>query len=170
MGVSVPSVKRAKKMLEVATPSEVKEVKAGKKTVSEVLTAHEEKPAEQSEVSLADCNGRKVPSDIVPLWNEALEISERLLQQLRKVKQEMSHGIEARETSLVWRDCTNGDTSGLEATINTLNLTVKPHAVCYVCNGVRPQKCKLCRGRGFIGKHLWTTCPEETKKMLAKGK
>ena len=36
MNVSVPSVKRAKKMLEVAEPSEIKDVKAGKKTVNEV--------------------------------------------------------------------------------------------------------------------------------------
>lgn len=41
MGVSVPSVKRAKQMLDMATPKEVEAVKAGKKTVTEVLKKHE---------------------------------------------------------------------------------------------------------------------------------
>jgi hypothetical protein len=95
--------------------------------------------------------------------------AEELLPLARKLKHEIKAGVEDKEKNLVWMDANNGDTSPIQATINLLTLTVKPHAVCYVCNGVRPQRCKLCKGRGFIGKHLWTTCPDETKKMLAKG-
>jgi hypothetical protein len=125
---------------------------------------------QEAEVIVTDANGRTVPEGIVALWKEADRITEELLPLARKLKHEIKAGVEDKEKNLVWMDATNGDTSPIQATINLLTLTVAPHAVCYVCNGVRPQKCKLCKGRGFIGKHLWTTCPEETKKMLAKGK
>jgi hypothetical protein len=49
MQVSVPSVKRAKKMLAVATPKEVEAVKAGTATVAQVIKKHEPKPLTQGQ-------------------------------------------------------------------------------------------------------------------------
>jgi hypothetical protein len=123
---------------------------------------------QEADVIVTDANGRTVPAGIVALWKEADRITEELLPLARKLKHEIKVGVEDKEKNLVWMDATNGDTSPIQATINLLTLTVAPHAVCYVCNGVRPQKCKLCRGRGFIGKHLWTTAPVEVKDMIKK--
>jgi hypothetical protein len=113
---------------------------------------------------------REIPDKVVPLWLEAETLTKKLLALAHKIKSAMKNGIDNREDKRIWIDCTNGDLSGIQSIINTINLTVKPFAVCYVCNGHNPAQCRLCRGRGFIGRHLWTTAPVEIKTMLAKGK
>lgn len=151
------------------------ETKAEKPTVKEVKKLVEEKKAAQiHEAEVIHCDftdiQREIPADVLPLWQEGCAVYDEIMPHLRAVKSAMKHGIDGREEKRIWIECANTDVSPVQQLINTIELSVKPHAVCPTCNGHATKKsCKLCKGRGYIGKHLWTSCvPEETKKMLAK--
>jgi len=118
-----------------------------------------------------DCQ-REVPALILDNWQRATAISKDLLVSLRDVQATMRHGAEHRDKDTIWADTTNTDFAGLSEVIGHLNLHVKPHAVCPQCHGLKAsiKGFKLCKGRGYIGRHLWQTCvPAELKDVLAKG-
>ena len=49
--------------------------------------------------------------------------------------------------------------------------TAKPFAVCPTCQGQIPDKCMLCKGRGFISEHRWNTCvTREDKEFRSKAR
>ena len=144
---------------------------AAKDTGGRVTAKAIEKAAEvihDAEIIPTDENGTTIPLKIRALWKESQHTVNELLPLSRSLKSAFKIGVETKETNLIWIECNNTDGSPVQNIINTLTLHIAPHAVCYVCNGANPSKCKLCKGRGFIGKHLWTTCPEETKKLIGK--
>ena len=164
--VSERSVRDAKKLIE-EKPDAVAAVKAGEKTIHAALA--EPKQEAQPEIihDLTDMH-RELPAKNHERWIRAEKEAKELLALAHKLKSAMKAGVDGKEENVVWVDLHNTDVSSIQQVINSLQLTLRPFAVCYACNGTRPEKCRLCRGRGFVGKHLWTTCPDETKQMIAK--
>lgn len=113
---------------------------------------------------------RVVPREIRPLWERAESVAARLIETLQSVKNEIARGVARRDEDAIWAECSNADVSSLEQVIFVLKQSVRPFAVCPTCHGTKTRsQCQLCRGRGFIGKHLWESCvPVETKKLLIK--
>lgn len=110
---------------------------------------------------------RAIPAEIVGDWQRATATANDLLAKLRDAQRTMKEGLESSD--IIYADMTNGDLSPLTQIIGTVSLHVKPHALCPVCHGGKPRKaCKLCKGRGFIGRHLWQVCVDaDTKKLIA---
>jgi hypothetical protein len=166
MGVSVPSVKRAKKMLEVATPSEVKEVKAGKKTVSEVLTAHEKPVEPTNEVTIEDANGRTVPEGIVDAWQKATTEGNRLTKMLHEVKLAVQRGV--NDDDPTFTRCHNSDVADFDRVYYKIKNDVTPHVVCTTCQGLHAKKCKHCYGTGWLTMFQWKNLAEDIRKLAEK--
>lgn len=169
-----PAVRRVLDTIPTAAQVEaVKEAsKSGKVTAATVKSAAEKIiEADTTSVQL-DCvepeYQREVPAVIVEPWGRAEAVAEDILHKLRGVKATMKEGIENREQDTIWADSTNTDFAGLSEVIGHVNLHVKPHAVCPICHAAKSMAgCKLCKSRGYIGRHLWQTCvPEETKALL----
>jgi hypothetical protein len=111
---------------------------------------------------------RTVPAEIAADWQRAESTAKDILHKLRDVLHTIDEGLKAEDA--IYADTTNGELSPLKAVIGHVNLHVKPHAVCSICHGLKSRKsCKLCKGRGYIGRHLWQTCVDsDTKALLAK--
>ena len=159
---AVPKEKRAEVVEEAAKagPVTAKSIEAAAERIQEAEVVHRDHTDAE----------REVPADVVPLWLKAEEACRDLQPLVAKLKAAFKAGIETREETLVFAECNNTDLTPVQQVANTLALHVKPHAVCPTCNGTASRKkCKLCRGRGYVGKHLWTACvDEETKALLAK--
>lgn len=160
----------------VPEPKRVEVVESAKRNGNGKITAKgiEQAAAKVIEAETHDVQldeiGREVPAEILSLWRDAAQEAANLLRLAREIKGAMKDGVDNRETNLIWIDCTNTDVSSIQQVINTVNLHVKPYAVCPTCHGLAARKsCKLCRKRGFVGRHLWNTVPEETKKIVSKG-
>jgi len=111
---------------------------------------------------------RTVPAEIAADWQRAESTAKDILHKLRDVLHAIDEGLKAED--VIFADTTNGELSPLKSVIGHVNLHVKPHAVCSICHGLKSRKsCKLCKGRGYIGRHLWLTCVDsDTKALLAK--
>jgi hypothetical protein len=111
---------------------------------------------------------RTVPAEIAADWQRAEATAKDILHKLRDVLHTIDEGLKAEDA--IYADTTNGELSPLKSVIGHVNLHVKPHAVCAICHGLKSRKsCKLCKGRGYIGRHLWQTCVDsDTKALLAK--
>jgi hypothetical protein len=142
----------------------VKEVKAVKAKVVEPAKIHE------AELVLTDATelARTVPTEIAADWQRAEATAKDILHKLRDALHTIDDGLKCEDS--IFADTTNGELSPLKAVIGHVNLHVKPHAVCAICHGLKSRKsCKLCKGRGYIGRHLWQTCVDsDTKALLAK--
>jgi hypothetical protein len=124
----------------------------------------------EAEIVLTDATelARTVPTDIAADWQRAEATAKDILHKLRDVLHAIDEGLKAED--VIFADTTNGELSPLKSVIGHVNLHVKPHAVCAICHGLKSRKsCKLCKGRGYIGRHLWQTCVDsDTKALLAK--
>jgi hypothetical protein len=124
----------------------------------------------EGELVLTDATelARTVPTEIAADWKRADATAKDILHKLRDVLHAIDEGLKAEDS--IYADTTNGELSPLKAVIGHVNLHVKPHAVCSICHGLKSRKsCKLCKGRGYIGRHLWQTCVDsDTKALLAK--
>ena len=132
------------------------------------------KLAEPVEAEIVLCDetelARTVPAEIADTWQRATSTAADILHKLRDALHTIDDGLKAED--IIFADTTNGELSPLKAVIGHVNLHVKPHAVCAICHGLKARKsCKLCNGRGYIGRHLWQTCVDaDTKALLAKAK
>lgn len=112
--------------------------------------------------ALKDQTHFPIPEGIVESWSYAEEaaIQVRGLKTLRQI------AMLAEERKVkVWHEVNfKSLLSHLENVIEQWKLVV-PYAVCPTCNGMNPEKCGGCGGRGFISEFSWeNVIPEAVKK------
>lgn len=120
-----------------------------------------------AEKLVLDETGYPIPERALPYWNRSQEIQD-ILSDLSGIKGVIERAQESDDP--MWREV---DFSGAIATIGLLWTkvkTAKPYAVCAYCQGMTPDKCTFCRGRGLISKFRWdTSVPTELKAIRARG-
>lgn len=105
--------------------------------------------------------GRVIPEEILPGWHRAEEFQE-LLSQLSLVKVAVEDGLKSEDPIFV--EVQNTTLAEIKAVIGDLR-RVLPYAVCTTCHGHKPDRCKLCKRRGWISKFLYDTAvAKELKK------
>ena len=107
--------------------------------------------------------GNGIPPSILPLWQRADAAGKEASDVVSKIRTVFKAA--QTDDDPIFRELSH---SSVLAALDNLYADLKrirPHAVCHVCNGVRVDKCKACRGRGFVSKFFFDTCvPEEFKK------
>lgn len=107
--------------------------------------------------------GVVIPEDIKLLWARRNEVLE-MLQAISDVKVYVAKAVKAEDVLYAEMD------NHFEVMIGNVYQTLKqalPYAVCTACNGKRPEKCVLCKGRGFISQFLFESpaITEKTRKL-----
>ncbi len=122
-------------------------------------------PEAKEEKAVTDMIGRRVPPELVGLWNRREEIKE-LLAALSKVRSTVKMAGEKRDplyfntdTQRVWADLCNA--------YGALKLAA-PYAVCPTCQGKVPEQCKMCGGAGLISQMAWENTVTREKRELIK--
>jgi hypothetical protein len=103
-----------------------------------------------------------IPEKILPSWNRAENEANEGMAMVSRLKTAL---IDAQESDdVIYREM------NFSATITNLINTytdmkrIKPYSVCYICHGLRSEKCEACKGRGFYSKFFYDMCvPEEFK-------
>ena len=115
-----------------------------------------------------DGTGWPIPTQLIPLWKRVDEVQE-MLTSLSRVKGSLRAAQENRDKLFAEVNFSSA-LSQLDQAWYDIK-TAKPFAVCPTCQGQLPEKCTLCRGRGFISEHRWNTCvTREDKEFRAKAK
>ena len=113
-----------------------------------------------------DAIGRAVPQAVLPLWNRKQEAQD-LLTSLSTIRSQVQKAQDARDPffSGISFSSVKAHLDQAYAELKTL----KPFAVCTTCQGLMPDKCTFCKGRGYLSEFEFKQCvPQETKDMLTK--
>jgi len=109
---------------------------------------------------ITDAVGNEIPPEVLSVWQERNKYNEILhcfveAEQLLKEYSALQvfSGTDINMLLLAIGNCKR-----------ELRMT-EPYVVCPYCQGLLNETCKPCKGRGFMGKHLYQTCvPGELKK------
>jgi hypothetical protein len=165
LDVSPRSVRSAKKVLREAPAADVEAVERGEKTVNQVVV--EIKKKKQAADEVLDKTGHPVPASILPDWQHA-ETFQPLLTKISSVKADVERGI--NDQDLAFREVSNTLVAELGSVYAQLKQLL-PYAVCPTCQGHSRDRCKLCRGRGYISQFAWKQyVPEETKEIRRRAR
>jgi hypothetical protein len=114
-----------------------------------------------------DSVGVVIPAAILPLWERAGEVEE-LLTYITAIRKRLPK--DDKDKDLIF---TRVNISTVRAGLDAAYLDIQraiPYSVCTTCQGVDPEGCTECEGRGFICKMFWDRCvPEEKKAMRIAG-
>ena len=126
----------------------------------------EPEPAPKSQ-TIKDKVGREVPEKIIELWNRALCDTRPLLTDLSRIKSALTDAV--KNNDLVYAEVNyQAILAHLENAYVQLQVTI-PYAVCPSCQGKLLKTCVLCKGRGYISKHLWDAgVPDSLKRLIIK--
>jgi hypothetical protein len=110
---------------------------------------------------VVDATGYPIPEKALACW-ERKDIAVGLIADLREVKNVLA-GYAAAKDILMAEVNLNAADCELESLISRLQAAV-PYAVCPMCQGKLPEKCKGCSGRGMVSKTKY----ERTDPALLK--
>lgn len=114
-----------------------------------------------------DKTGRLIPNKILELWNHAEAEAKESMASVAKALSAFRRGQENKDR--VYCEIEFQENIGMLSSVKGDLARVAPWAVCTACQGAVPEKCTLCRGRGFISKFLFDTCVDDkTKAIRAK--
>lgn len=109
-----------------------------------------------------------IPSQLIPLWRRGDEAQE-LLSAISKVRGALRKAQDDKD-KLFAEVSFSSALAHLDQAYTDIK-TAKPFAVCPVCQGQLPDKCRLCHGRGLISEFRWNTAvPREDKEFRFKAK
>jgi hypothetical protein len=109
-----------------------------------------------------------IPTQLIPLWQRADEVQE-MLTTLSRVKGSLRTAQENKDKLFAEVNYSSA-LSHLDQAWTDIQ-TAKPFAVCPTCQGQLPDRCTLCKGRGFISQHRWNTCvTREDKEFRFRAK
>ena len=108
-----------------------------------------------------DATGHPIPDCLLELWERRREVEE-LMKSLSVVKCAIERAGEAADPVF-------GELNASAALANLKTVygelsACRPHAVCPWCHGVLSDQCRVCKGRGMIGKFLWDNTVPTTLK------
>jgi hypothetical protein len=172
VGTMVPTERAARELGRVPEPERaavVDRALATGKTVTAkaIQTAAIEIAAKVEPDVVRDSEGYPVPEGLVQFFTRIPEI-ESLLKSLSGVIAVLKKASESDD-----RIFGEVNTTGLASDLRKISYSIgraAPFSVCYQCQGhpeVAP--CMMCKGRGFLSKHLLATVPEEMRKLRQKG-
>lgn len=136
-------------------------------TAKAIQTAAIEIAAKVEPDVVRDSEGYPVPEGLIPFFTRIPEI-ESLLKSLSGVIAVLKKASESDD-----RMFGEVNTTGLASDLRKVSYSIgraAPFSVCYQCQGhpeVAP--CMMCKGRGFLSKHLLATVPHEMRKLRQIG-
>jgi hypothetical protein len=134
------------------------------KEQGKVTAASVAKATKADTVHDVDQTGEVIPKPLMELWNRAASIKDTL-EQLRRCRLAVVKALEASDPCFAEVD--KNVMARMESVESDLD-RVLPYAVCPTCSGRHADKCKLCKGRGFISEFAWRTfVPKEVRDMRA---
>lgn len=119
-------------------------------------------------VAIKDKTGFAIPKNLLPLWERSHEAQE-LLTALSRIKGALREAQESKDALYIEVNFASA-LAQLDQAYADIKTAI-PFAVCPTCQGKASDSCRLCKGRGFISEHRWSTVvPKETKELRAKAK
>jgi len=114
-----------------------------------------------------DKEGRKIPDDVLPLWDKSLALATHLRSIISEVKCTLENGIEKDD---IFGELANPIISDLRSVHYTLSHLI-PYALCHKCSGVNWKQCPVCHHRGFYSKLYWDgpTVGEAMRTVIRNG-
>ncbi len=166
---TVAAVRKEMETAGKVEPAPVRTAADGKKRKASLPRKSEvEKPQPvDNQGEVLDETGYPVPKQLVELWNRREEFNaakwgladaDGILERIEKDgKDPLWAGVHIQEIRMI-----------INNAMDQLKLSA-PYATCPLCQGfpqVQPGGiCRSCRGRGFVGRYVWNTVPEELKKV-----
>lgn len=127
--------------------------------------AHQSPPPTPKPVR-KDRTGHTIPDALLPLWDRAEEW-QGVLSEVSTVRGVLRKAQEDRDLTAVEINMSSA-MSHLDQAYADIK-TALPFAVCPTCAGKMPDKCTLCKGKGFLSEHRWNTCvAREIKEVRSK--
>lgn len=112
-----------------------------------------------------DTTGYPVPSRALPFWNRSQEVQD-VLTILSRVKGILQKAEQDKD--LMWGEINFSTAIPDLSKIWTHIQTAKPYAVCPYCQGMKPDTCSFCKGRGVVSHFRWGLVPSELKTVRSK--
>lgn len=162
-GVGKTTIQRAKEVLEHGSTEQIRDVREGKKTVTEAAREIRSS-AKNNKGDNSDNTGTLLTDAARQFWNRIPE-AKNVLAQISAARGQVK---KCDPSDPMWSEVNlNGVLSDLNGAYNRFAAAVPAH-VCPYCKGVKPEKCKCCKGRGVISEYMWKTAiPEEIKKKAS---
>lgn len=112
-----------------------------------------------------DTTGYPVPSRALPFWNRSQEVQD-VLTILSRVKGILQKAEQDKD--LMWGEINFSTVIPDLSKVWTHIQTAKPYAVCPYCQGMKPDTCSFCKGRGVVSHYRWGMVPSELKTVRSK--
>jgi hypothetical protein len=139
---------------------------AGQKVTAAAIAKVSALPPRKTIAKTLDATGLEVPAEALGFYKRKDE-AQVLLSMVSDLRGILRRAQEEKDPLFAEVDFTDS-----LAKLNQVYLDLqraKPYAVCPTCNGVKPDKCEVCSGRGFVSEFYWKNCvPAETKQLTGR--
>jgi hypothetical protein len=163
--------KRAEVLEHAAATGEPLTARSISESAAAVLAPSKPKKDEPKIVVLRDGTGYPIPEERLRLWYRGDSIRKLLsgLSEVRGVMRRVLENSEEGTPDILFAEC---DTGGIMTELDKAYADLKraiPYAVCPYCQGGDSDKCRSCKGRGFVSEFFWKSCvPSELRDIRAK--
>lgn len=117
----------------------------GSVTAKTIIAAQKPTKSEPEEL---DKEEYPIPAKILPLWKRAEAEAKAAMQLVIKLKSMFK--IAADTQDIAYAEIRFQENDKLLSTLYSNLKLIAPFGVCTVCQGKLPEKCTLCKGRGFL--------------------
>ena len=167
-GVSRSTVYDAKKVLRDGTKEEKKSLESGTAKAKPLASKIRDREKLEANGQVVDDMGYLVPKTALAYWNRKPE-AKNVLGQISAARGQVKKLL---EDDPMWAGVSlNGVIADLSSAFNRFAAAV-PAYVCPYCDGVKPDDCRCCKGKGVISKYFWNLVPEElrnARELCTKG-
>ena len=146
--------------------SAYKLLKAKQQQKQTPAAASPSKPSTDKADIIVDKTGTQVPAGILEQWRRA----EGFAAEVRRMSDLKCLVDDAlAEQDPIFVEITNTTVARMIDCYNDLK-RVLPYAVCYTCAGHKPQRCTVCKGRGWLSEFLWHSIVPATLRELREAR
>ena len=109
--------------------------------------------------------GNKIPESIVDGWVRAIDFA-AVLATMIECRTMIESGI--KNNDVILREISCSTLSVIKQACIELKCVI-PYTVCPTCQGRKPDRCSLCRGRGYISEYRYKNCvPDKVRELHEK--